>query len=496
VSGFRLGRYELIARIATGGMGEIFLARLGGVAGFEKLCVIKRILPHLAADERFRQMLIAEAQIVAMMSHANICHVYELDETDHQLYIVMEYLEGITLLGLMRRFIQAKRPLDLGLVAGVIHQVCEGLHYAHELRSRDGELLRIIHRDVTPSNIFLTESGLVKVHDFGVAKMKNAASTESGAVKGKHAYSAPEQLRGAIIDRRVDIFALGVVTYEMLAGRPLFQRNTDYLTFQAVMRRPLPPIGRADLPSELAPVLERVLALEATQRYVSAREAGVAMIEALIGDRRPWNQVEIGDLVRREFGEEIQRHNSEISAVIQRSGRESARTMPVILQNPSDPDAGDYFAIETGVDAELPAPALPPTSQPMPVTFAGDVPSTNTRRWVRPAALLAAAITVAAGGILGVDRLRASQAVAAVPPAPAPSDPYAAAIHARRADLDRCTAELPARVRLVVSADGRARDIHLEPPAPDGCIERALQAMQYPTASHATQLTITLRRRP
>lgn len=498
MSGFRLGRYELLARIATGGMGEIFLARLGGVAGFEKLCVIKRILPHLADDERFRQMLIAEAQIVAMMSHANICHVYELDETDHQLYIVMEYLEGITLLGLMRRFIQAKRPLDLGLVAGVIHQVCEGLHYAHELRSRDGELLRIIHRDVTPSNIFLTESGLVKVHDFGVAKMKNAASTESGAVKGKHAYSAPEQLRGAIIDRRVDIFALGVVTYEMLAGRPLFQHSTDYLTFQAVMRRPLPPIDRSDVPPEVAQVLERALALEPAQRYATAREAGVALIEALlVGDRRPWTQVEIGDLVRREFGEEIQRHNSEISAVIQRTaGRESARTMPLILQNPSDPDAGDYFAIETGVDAEPPS-SPPPPSQPMPVTFASTngAPAASTRRWLLPA-LLAAAIAVGAGGIIGVDALRTSRATAAVPSAPAPSDPYAAAIHARRADLDRCAAELPARVRLVVGADGRAREVQLDPPAPAGCIERALQAIPYPTASHRTQLTLALRRTP
>src|SRR5438477_5290677 len=150
----RLGRYELLARLATGGMGEIFLARLEGVAGFEKLYVVKRILPHLADDGRFRQMLIAEARIASKLSHANICQVYELGETEGQLYIAMEYLDGITLLPLLRRASKQQAPLDLGLVGGVLQQCCDALHYAHELKDR-GELLGIVHRDVTPSNVFL-----------------------------------------------------------------------------------------------------------------------------------------------------------------------------------------------------------------------------------------------------------------------------------------------------------------------------------------------------
>src|SRR6188474_2205637 len=156
----RLGRYELLARLATGGMGEIFLARLEGVAGFEKLVVVKRILPHLADDARFRQMLISEARLASKLSHANICQVYELGETDGQLYIVMEYLEGITLLPLLRKCSKEQTPLDFGFIAGVIQQVCDALHYAHELRDRGGESLGIVHRDVTPSNVFLTESGV------------------------------------------------------------------------------------------------------------------------------------------------------------------------------------------------------------------------------------------------------------------------------------------------------------------------------------------------
>src|SRR2546430_674251 len=134
----RLGRYELLARLATGGMGEIFLARMEGAAGFEKLLVIKRILPHLADDVRFRDMLIAEARIASMMTHANICQVYELGETDGQLYIVMEYLEGITMLPLLRRASREGNHLDFGFIGGVVQQVTHGLHHAHALKDRGG----------------------------------------------------------------------------------------------------------------------------------------------------------------------------------------------------------------------------------------------------------------------------------------------------------------------------------------------------------------------
>src|SRR5688572_18665464 len=162
----RLGRYELLARIATGGMGEIFLARLEGAAGFEKLFVVKRILPHLADDARFRGMLIAEAQIASKMSHSNICQVYELGESDGQLYIVMEYLEGVTLLPLLRACSKRNKPLELGFVGGVLLQICDALHYAHELKDRDGQSLGVIHRDVTLANVFVCESGAAKVLDF------------------------------------------------------------------------------------------------------------------------------------------------------------------------------------------------------------------------------------------------------------------------------------------------------------------------------------------
>jgi len=362
----RLGRYELLARLATGGMGEIFLARLEGAAGFEKLYVVKRILPHLADDARFRQMLIAEARIAAKMAHANICQVYELGETDGQLYIVMEYLEGISVLPLLRRSSKAGTPLELGLIAGVLQQTCDGLHYAHELRDRDGSYLGIIHRDVTPSNIFLSESGIAKLLDFGIAKAKGASTqTQEGTVKGKYAYMAPEQLRGASIDRRVDIFALGVVLYEMLALRRLFQRNTDYLTFRAVMEQPIPDIRRyrPDLPDSVAAVLAHALERDPNNRFESARQLGTALLDAL-SPARPWSQGEISDFLRQEFHDEIGKRSQQVASVIAKTGVGRA-TMPLLVQqgaeNSDDEGDDEYFpSVETEVDSKpkfVPQPA-------------------------------------------------------------------------------------------------------------------------------------------
>jgi serine/threonine-protein kinase len=347
-------------------MGEIFLARLSGAEGFEKLYVVKRILPHLADDERFRQMLIAEASIASRMSHANICHVYELGETDGQLYIVMEYLEGVSLLSMLRRSSRAQAPLDPGFIAGVIQQTCDGLHYAHELRDRDGNSLGIIHRDVTPSNIYLIESGVAKLLDFGIAKARGASTqTQEGTVKGKYAYMAPEQLRGGNIDRRVDIFALGIVLYEMLALRRLFQRNTDYLTFRAVMEQPIPDIRRyrPDITEPLAAVLMHALERDPSTRFETARQFGSAVLDAM-SPSRPWTQGEISDFVRREFADDLGKRSHQVAAVIARKDVGRA-TMPLLAHQDdgsSEHDDDDGFPpVETEI---APAPAFVP--QPAP----------------------------------------------------------------------------------------------------------------------------------
>ncbi len=386
----RLGRYELLARLATGGMGEIFLARLEGAAGFEKLYVVKRILPHLADDARFRAMLIAEARIASKLSHANICQVYELGETDGQLYIVMEYLEGITVLPLLRRASKEHKELDFGFVAGVIQQAADALHYAHELRDRDrgGEQLGIVHRDVTPSNIFLTESGVAKVLDFGIAKVKDAsANTQTGTVKGKYAYMAPEQLRGQPLDRRADVFALGVVTYEMIALRRLFQRKTDYLTFRAVMEQPIPDVRRyrPDVPDALAEMLGKTLDRDPDRRFETARQFGSALVDALAGLKRPWTQGEIGDFVHANFASEIGKRSEAVASAIHRTkpsepGGIGRTTMPLIAHDSEaattidEDDLDDEFPAVDSTVSELPREIRTELRQNTPTDFQGSTP--------------------------------------------------------------------------------------------------------------------------
>ncbi|MGE0547710.1 MAG: serine/threonine protein kinase [Kofleriaceae bacterium] len=375
----RLGRYELLARLATGGMGEIFLARLEGAAGFEKLFVVKRILPHLADDARFRQMLIAEARIASKLSHANICQVYELGETDGQLYIVMEYLEGTTLLTLLRRSSKDQTPLELGLIGGVIQQVCDALHFAHELRDREGQQLGIVHRDVTPANVFLTDAGVAKVLDFGIAKVKDAsANTQTGTVKGKYAYMAPEQLRGSSVDRRVDVFALGVVVFEMLALRRLFQRRTDYLTFRAVMEQPIADIRRYrhDVPTAVVEILAKALDRDPAKRFDNARQLGSVLLDAFSTVQRPWTQGEIGDYVRVNFASEIAKRSTQVASAVRRGDTGLRATMPLIAHDDGptqvdDLEDDEFPAVDSTV-SEL--PVLKMTAHADPREFAGQTP--------------------------------------------------------------------------------------------------------------------------
>ncbi len=382
-------------------MGEIFLARLEGAAGFEKLYVVKRILPHLADDARFRQMLISEAQIASKMAHGNICQVYELGETGGVLYIVMEYLEGVTILPLLRRASKAQAPLEFGFVAAVVQQTCDALHYAHELKDRDGESLGLVHRDVTPSNIFLCDSGVSKVLDFGIAKARGATSTktEDGAVKGKYAYMAPEQLRGGAIDRRVDLFALGVVMYEMVALRRLFQRKTDYLTFRAVMEQPIPDIRRyrPEIPDPIANVMAKALDREPANRFETARQLGSAMLDAMSEARmRPWSQGDIGDFVKAGFAEELTKRSQQVATAVHRTnpGAVGRSTMPLIahedsFSHGSENDEDDEFpSVETDVDSAphfvvaTERPHTDPFGQSTPPPFAAE--STGSAVQLRP----------------------------------------------------------------------------------------------------------------
>jgi len=299
----RFGKYSLVARLATGGMAEIFLARLQGAAGFEKLICIKRILPHLARDKQFVAMFLDEARIAARISHPNVCQVFELGEIEGSYFLAMEYLEGVPLACFRRRDYYGEMP-DPRLVAGIAVQACEGLHHAHQLKNTDGSVMEVVHRDISPQNLFVTVDGIVKVLDFGIAKIQDATvRTSTGAVKGTYAYMAPEQLRGERVDRRTDVFAMGIVMYETLTRRHLFKRDTDFLTFQAITGEPIEDVCalRPDVPPALSAVIMTALSRDREERFPTARIFG----EAIAAACPPLSGSAISEEIARAFPAEL-----------------------------------------------------------------------------------------------------------------------------------------------------------------------------------------------
>jgi len=299
----QFGKYRLVARLASGGMAEIFLARLTGAAGFEKLVCIKRILPHLARDRQFVAMFLDEARIAARISHPNVCQVFELGEIDGSYYLAMEYLEGVPLACFRRHDYYGPVP-DPRLVAGIAIHACEGLHHAHQLKTTDGREMEVVHRDVSPQNLFVTTDGIVKVLDFGIAKITDATvRTTTGAIKGTYAYMAPEQLRGERLDRRTDVFAMGIVLWETLARRHLFKRDTEFLTFQAITSDPIEDICtlRPDVPPALSAVIKTALARDRDSRFSTARALGEAIAAAI----SPLTAGAISEELQRAFPVEL-----------------------------------------------------------------------------------------------------------------------------------------------------------------------------------------------
>src|SRR5882672_5857116 len=245
--GKRLGKYEILALLALGGTAEIYLARIGGTAGFEKYVVVKCLHDHLADDTEFVKMFLDEARLAAQLDHSNVVQTFELGEHENRYYMVLEFLAGLSLAMVVRRAAErfAGGRLPVPLILNIAAQACAGLHYAHE-RTSNGKPLNIVHRDISPQNLVISFEGVVKVVDFGIARAEmRETKTKAGTIKGKFAYMSPEQCVATNVDRRTDVFALGVITHELLTGRRLFKRNSPYETYQAVIECEVKP------PSEL-----------------------------------------------------------------------------------------------------------------------------------------------------------------------------------------------------------------------------------------------------
>jgi len=301
------GSYQLLAKLATGGMAEIFLARAAGATKGEVL-VLKRILPHLAEDDHFVTMFRDEADLASRLDHKNICHVDAYGEIGGTWFIAMEYLHGVPLSRMMTRLSKAGKMLDMRVVAGIIIQACEGLHSAHEARDEKGQLMGVVHRDVSPPNIMVISDGTVKLLDFGIAKARGANSrTRTGTVKGKNAYMSPEQILGKPLDRRSDVFALAIVMYEMLAIRRLFHRDSDFLTFKAITEEPIPDIRerRPDLPPGMRAALLQAMARDPNGRFDTALAFANALRNSVATLGGPASPSDLARLLFTDFGDEM-----------------------------------------------------------------------------------------------------------------------------------------------------------------------------------------------
>jgi len=261
-------------------MAEVWLARQEGPAGFAKELVVKKTLPHLAEDPEFVQMFLDEARLAAHLNHPNVVQIFELGEEAGSYYLVMEYIPGRSLRAIHRRLCQRGERMPFGVLASVLVGACEGVHYAHDLRDGDGRPLHLVHRDVSPDNILVSFEGQTKVVDFGIAKAAlSAGTTRTGMLKGKYQYMSPEQVLGQPLDRRSDVYALGVCMYELLVGAPPFRCTSELGTLRAIVEQAPPPMidTRPDLPQGLVAVVAQALAKSVEDRFPDARAMGRAI---------------------------------------------------------------------------------------------------------------------------------------------------------------------------------------------------------------------------
>ena len=296
-AGTRLGRYELIRRFASGGMAELYVARAAGISGFEKIVALKRILPQYARNEDFVEMFLDEARLTATIQHNNVAQVYDIGQCDDGLFFTMEYVHGADLRAVLHVLSkrEARMPLAHALTVGI--GAAAGLHAAHERTSSDGRPLGIVHRDITPSNVLVSFDGCVKLIDFGIAKAeRRTTETRAGTLKGKIAYMSPEQCAGEKLDRRSDVFSLGIVLFEATTGTRLFAAENEYAALRQIVDRDAPrPSSRCpDYPPALEEIVVRALRRDRDERYPTAlalevdleefaRASGLAISTAKLG---------------------------------------------------------------------------------------------------------------------------------------------------------------------------------------------------------------------
>jgi eukaryotic-like serine/threonine-protein kinase len=323
----RLGKYVLLGRVGHGGMGKIYLAYAPGPAGIEKLLVVKRLHSHLTSDPVLVNSFLDEARLSMALNHPNIVHTYDVGDVDGRYFMVMEYIEGQNLGVLLRTAKRSSAYPSSALWAGLFLSVLDGLHAAHTARDARGRPLHIIHRDVSPQNILVGYEGLPKLVDFGIAKAAMRVSeTDAGVLKGKYAYMSPEQVRGEPLDARSDVFAAGIVLWEMLAGRRLYKADSVVRSVERILTElPISPVRvNADCDPELAKVAFKALQKERQHRFASALEMKDALDDALRASAARVRQSDVRELMHRLFGDVIERQRAVLESCLAQNDGEAA----------------------------------------------------------------------------------------------------------------------------------------------------------------------------
>jgi len=365
----QFGRYTLIERLAAGGMAEVFRAKIVSSHGFEKVIVIKRILPHLAADPAFVSMFIEEAKLMAQLTHPKIVQALDFGDVGGQYFIALEYIDGADALALLRAAAQKRVRVPLNLVVFVVAEILDALDYAHTALDMEGRPMRLVHRDISPSNIFIARHGEVKLGDFGIAHADDrGAETQAGTLKGKYGYMSPEQVVGGALDGRSDLFAVGIVLAEAFMGRRLFTAQNDLDVLLMVRDARIERLDRYghDLPPALSAIVRKALRRDPAQRYQTAAEFRDQLADYLFSQG-----VRVGPADLRAFMADLVDGSPEALARVQQRGRRLSA--PLSKAAPGPAVTYNVAGGGTGARAEaprsagrgdgLPAP-VPPASEP------------------------------------------------------------------------------------------------------------------------------------
>ncbi len=423
----RLDRFELIAEIASGGMATVYLARLSGAGGFQRFVAIKRLHPHLSGDAEFVQMFLDEARLAARLHHPNVVPILEIGESPQGYYLVMEYVEGDTLARILARSAQAGRMLPPGVSMRVCLDAILGLHVAHELKDDDGNPLSIVHRDVSPQNILIGMDGSGRITDFGVARATTRLSTtRTGQLKGKLAYMAPEQARGAQVDRRADVFAMGIVLWECLAQKRLFKGEGEAETLNRVLYEPVPQLGQVnpDIAPGLVQVVMKTLDRDPDKRFATCNDLGDALEKAAMAAGALGSHKDVAAHLETVLGTDISAHRDAVRAWLARS-EPSQRFSGAILTAPRSGPSPTMPEAAPGVSsvssAVIQVPGSSTSQTPLTPLAAMELPARRRSRvWIGAGAV---GVFLALGGIAAFSArsLHAPQIAATQAPPPVSS---------------------------------------------------------------------------